>query len=969
MANKERIRFDKTKVECFNCHKRGHFAKECRAPMNQDSKNREPIRRTVPIKETNSNALVSQCDGLGYDWSDQVEKGDLDIVELKRQLELAMKEKDEVQLIVQKFENSSESLSKLLDSQIMDKCKTGLGYNAVPPPYTRNFMPPNLDLVYLILDDFIDVNETVNESGNPQQDLKDKGVIDSACSRHMTGNKSYLIDYKEYDRGFIAFGGIENLIDLKVKVIRCENGTEFKNRAMNQFCVMKGIKMEFSVAMTPQQNGVAETKNKTLIKAARTMLADSKLPTTFWGEAVNTAYYVQNKVLVIKPHNKTPYELFVGRKHALSFMRPFGCHVAIFNTIDHLGKFDEKANEGFFVGYSTNRKAFRVFNSRTRIVKENLHVKGSENTPNIAGSGPNWIFDLDALTKSMNYKPVVTGNQSNGSAGTKACDNVAKTIVETVPDKDYILLPFWAQGLPFFSSSKDSPGVGYKPLGEEEKKDTEDPGNADSEAPITEEPRVNQEKDSVNSTNRVNAVSSTVNAASNEVNAVGRKSSTKLPNDLNMPELEDISTFKDSNGDVFGVEADLNNLDSTFQVSPIPIIRIHKDHPLQQVIRDLHSAPQTRRMSKNLEAHGLVSIVDQRTNHKDLQNCLFAYFLSQMEPKKGHTQEEGINYDEVFAPVTRIEAIRLFLAYASFKDFVVYQMDVKSVFLYVKIEEEKEDRIFISQDKYVNEILNKFGFSDVKPANTPMETHKTLLKDEKGEDVDENLYRSMIGSLMYLTSSKPDIMFTANNLNGEAQIHAKVDGKKVIIFEASIRIDPRFRDEGDINKGSIMPSGPQHTPIIQPTTSKPQKKQKPRKPKRQDLEETQHSGPTTNVADDALNKENVPTRSNDPPLSRVNTLGRGEDRLKLNELMELYTKLSEMVLNMKTTKTAPAKEISRLKKRVKRLEKRKKLRTPGLKRLYKVILSARVESSNKESLGDEDSSKQERKIADIDADK
>ncbi|GJR97500.1 putative ribonuclease H-like domain-containing protein [Tanacetum coccineum] len=182
--------------------------------------------------------------------------------------------------------------------------------------------------------------------------------------------------------------GIENLIDLRVKVIRCDNGTEFKNRVMNQFCEIKGIKREFSVARTPQQNRVAERKNRTLIEAARTMLADSKLPTTFWAEAVNTACYVQNRVLVIKPHNKTPYELFLGRKPALSFMRPFGCPVTILNTIDHLGKFDGKADEGFFVGYSTNSKAFRVFNSRTRIVEENLHVQFSENTPNIAGSGP-----------------------------------------------------------------------------------------------------------------------------------------------------------------------------------------------------------------------------------------------------------------------------------------------------------------------------------------------------------------------------------------------------------------------------------------------------------------------------------------------------------------------------------------------------------------------------------------------------
>ncbi|GKF47636.1 retrovirus-related pol polyprotein from transposon TNT 1-94, partial [Tanacetum coccineum] len=104
-------------------------------------------------------------------------------------------------------------------------------------------------------------------------------------------------------------------------------------------------------------------------------------------------------------------------------MRPFRCPVTILNIIDHLGKFDGKADAGFFIGYHTKSKAFRVFNSRTRIVEENLHVKFSENTSNIAGSGPNWLFDIDALTKSMNYKPVVVGNQSNGNAGTKGCDD------------------------------------------------------------------------------------------------------------------------------------------------------------------------------------------------------------------------------------------------------------------------------------------------------------------------------------------------------------------------------------------------------------------------------------------------------------------------------------------------------------------------------------------------------------------
>ncbi|GJW77383.1 ribonuclease H-like domain-containing protein [Tanacetum coccineum] len=408
--------------------------------------------------------------------------------------------------------------------------------------------------------------------------------------------------------------GIENLIDLRVK-IRCDNRTEFKNRVMNQFCKMKGIKREFSVARTPQQNGVAERKNRTLIKAARTILADSKLPTTFWAEVVNTACYVQNRVLVIKPHNKTPYELFLG--------------------------------------YSTNSKSFRVFNSRTRIVEENMHVQFSENTSNITGSRPNWLFDIDALINSMNYKPVVTGNQSNGNACTKACNNVGKARVETVPGKDYILLPLWTQDPPFSSSLKDSPDARFKPSGEEEKKDAEDLGNEsgnltkekDSEVPSTEELRINQEKDDYinstnnintasdgNNTNNVNAVSSTVNAAGTEVNVVDPKTSIKLLNDPNMPELEDI-VYSDNDEDV-GEEADMNNLDAFMSVSPILTIRIHKDHPVDQIIGDLNSAPQIRRMTKNLKEHGLFSSVRQRTNHKDFQNCLFACFLSQKEPKK-----------------------------------------------------------------------------------------------------------------------------------------------------------------------------------------------------------------------------------------------------------------------------------------------------------------------------------------------
>nr|GFC10740.1 retrovirus-related Pol polyprotein from transposon TNT 1-94 [Tanacetum cinerariifolium] len=199
-------------------------------------------------------------------------------------------------------------------------------------------------------------------------------------------------------------------------MIRCNNETEFKNSDLNQFCGVKGIKREFSVPRTPQQNGIAERKNRTLIEAARTLLADSLLPIPFWAEAVNTACYVQNRVLVTKPHNKTPYELLHGRLPSIGFMRPFGCLVTILNTLDPLGKFQGKVDEGFLIGYFVCSKAFRVFNSRTRIVQETLHVTFMENKPNVAGSGPVWLFDIDSLFQTMNYHPVIVENQTNSNA-------------------------------------------------------------------------------------------------------------------------------------------------------------------------------------------------------------------------------------------------------------------------------------------------------------------------------------------------------------------------------------------------------------------------------------------------------------------------------------------------------------------------------------------------------------------------
>nr|GEV18248.1 hypothetical protein [Tanacetum cinerariifolium] len=360
---------------------------------------------------------------------------------------------------------------------------------------------------------------------------------------------------------------------------------------MNQFYEMKGIMRRYTVAKTPQQNRVAERGDKTIIEAARTMLADFKLPTTFWAEAVNTACYVKNRV--------------------------------------------------------------------TRIVEENLHIRFSESTPNVVGT------------------------QSNGFAGTKASDKADP------------------------NSSHDD---GSKPSSDDGKKVDEDPSK-ESECNDQEK------EDNVNSTNNVNiignvnTVSSIVNAdGTNEVNAIGGKISIELPFDPNMHALEDVSIFNFSSDDEDdGAVVDMNNLDTTIQVSPTSTIIIHKDHPLDQVIRGRtqkgNSCIERSKLDRGYAGRAFIIQVIKNWTLVDLPNRKRAigskwFFRNKKDEKEivisnkarlvaqGYTQEEEIDYDEVFAPVARIRAIRLFLVDASFKDFMVYQIDVKSAFIYGKIEEE-----------------------------------------------------------------------------------------------------------------------------------------------------------------------------------------------------------------------------------------------------------------------------------------
>ncbi|GJR52048.1 putative ribonuclease H-like domain-containing protein [Tanacetum coccineum] len=564
---------------------------------------------------------------------------------------------------------------------------------------------------------------------------------------------------------------------------------------------------ENSVLLDSSHNGFVERRNITQIEAART--------------------------IPIKPHNKTPYELIRGRTPLIDFMKPFGCPVTILNTRDHLGKFDGKADERFFVRYSVVSKAMRVFNKRARIVEETLNNRFLENTPNVTGNGLDWIFDVDSLTISMNYVPVVAGNQTNCIAGTR--DNIVTGQAEkkTEPKQEYILIPI-----------------------------------------CTTDPLISQDPNTIhpNSTNSINTVSSPVSAAKPSFT----NDDTSSP--VNVTEAS--NAFEEHLFERFSPFKNAFTLLPVSNVTPMDDTRIFGN---AYDYEDVVNLPNGKR------AIGTKWVFRNKKDERGIVVRNKARLVAQ-----GYTQEEGIDYDEVFAPVARIEAIRLFLAYASFMGFIVYQMDervplnnaagispiepkkkrllcrrstlctyvtwlarnpaplcyrriellarlviqdlyglyqaprawyetlstyliengfrrgiidktlfikkVKGNILLVQVYvddiifgstkkslsdefkglmhkrfqmssigeltfflglqvQQKKDRIFIIQDKYVADILKKFDFATVKTTSTPMEPNKALIKDEEADSVDVHLYRSMIGSLMYLIASRPDIMF------------------------------------------------------------------------------------------------------------------------------------------------------------------------------------------------------------------
>nr|GEU89610.1 ribonuclease H-like domain-containing protein [Tanacetum cinerariifolium] len=535
--------FDMLKVECYNCHEKGHFSRKCRS-LKDTRRNvaAKPQRRNVPVETSTSNALVLQCNGVGsYDWSFQAEE-----------------EPTNYALMAFTFSSSSSS----------------------------------------------------DNEGNPRHALKDKGVIDSGCSRHMIENMSYLSDFEEINGGYVAFGGnpkggkisgkgkirtgklnfddvyfikelkfnlfISQMCDKKNNVLFTDIecivlSHEFKLHDENQ--VLLKVHRENNMYNVDLKN-IVPSRDLTCLFAKAT-LDESNI----WHRRLgHINFKTMNKLVKGNLVRELPSKVFKNN-HTCVACKKGKQHRASYKTkpVSSVSQpLQRKADEGFLVGYSVSSKAFRVFNTRTQIIQETLDINFLENKPNVTGSGPIWLFDIDTLTKSMNYQPVTAGNQSNPSADPQNTNGDATFEVKE----------------PEFEGKNPESKVHVSPSSKFE--DFSD--NSINEVTSTDSPILAVGQISTNSTNTFSAAG----PSNTTVSLTHEKSSymdpCQYPDNPNMLALED-NNYSDDEEDV-GAEADFTNLETNITVSPIPTTRVHKDHLVTQIIGDLSSATQIRKEPK-----------------------------------------------------------------------------------------------------------------------------------------------------------------------------------------------------------------------------------------------------------------------------------------------------------------------------------------------------------------------------------
>nr|GEV56554.1 hypothetical protein [Tanacetum cinerariifolium] len=982
---KKTVGFDKTKVECYNCHRRGHFARECRAPRSQGNRNRDNTRRIVPV-ETLANTLVV-TDRMGYDWSYQAEEGPTDFAlmvfsssgssssdtETGLGYDSHLNEKDlnNKSDVFESASDSSVNESEEDNSQANDRYKAGKEYHAVPPSYTRNFMPPRPDLFFAGLDDYVfkiaisetitSVHETKTSASKTskksmekpktvrpsapiiedwESDSDDdceirlsieqnkpshakinfvksdentrKSVIEQHTYRqakNLRKSQNSKVDKRDWNEmmtqklgdGFefkkkacFVCGSLYHLIKdynfyenkmVRKYVLNNEgkaagqrevrpvwnnakrvNHQKFSNNLTHphprrnfvpRAVITNSSKVPVNTAKQSSSRAAASTSTARYVNTAATRptvngakpsanifhKSHSPVRRTFNQRIAPKNSVLKEKINTAKVNNVTTGETKAvvsavqgNRENVVN-----GCSMHMTGNKSFLTDYQEI--DGGFVAFGESPKGGKISGkggltclfTKATIDKFNLwhrrlgHINFKTMNKLVRGNLvrglPSKIFENDHTCVACQK-----GKQHKASCKTKLVSSISQplqmlhmdlfgpTFVKSLNNKMYCLVvtddfsrspnldftkPFRCHVTILYTldhldkfEGKADEGflVGYsinsKEFRSSDDKDTDEAPDKGDEG-VSKGGGIDDRERTDISTQDVNNARPSINTAHTNIYTGSLNINNVGSNDPSMPSLETTGIFDDVYDDrEVGAEADINNLELSTVVSPIPTTRVHKDHSKEQIIGDLNLATQTRRMinfsKENAMDWTLVDLPNGKRairtkwvfrNKKDERGIVVrnkARLVAQ-----GYTQVEGIDYDEVFAPVARIEAIKLFLAYVSFMGFLVYQMDVKSAFLYGTTEEEvyvfqppgfedlyfpnkvkqKDDGIFISQDKYVADILKKFDFTTVKTASTLMEPNKALIKDAEAEDVDVHLYISIIGSLMYLTASRPDIMF------------------------------------------------------------------------------------------------------------------------------------------------------------------------------------------------------------------
>ncbi|KAH9704464.1 Integrase catalytic domain-containing protein [Citrus sinensis] len=645
--------------------------------------------------------------------------------------------------------------------------------------------------------------ESCDELDEGSKKKKNKWYLDSGCSRHMTGNYSWFSSFTKIENGGdVSFGdnskgkiiGIGN-VDLfgpsryaslsgkfyafvivddysrytwvlflankddaidafrifckkvqnekgySITCIRSDHGGEFENHAFENFCNDFGIEHQFSSPRTPQQNGVVERKNRSIQEMARTMLNENSLPKYFWAEAVNTACYVLNRVLIRPNLNKTPYELWKDRKPNIGYFKVFGCKCFVLNTKDNLGKFDPKSDVGIFLGYSNSSKAYRVYNKRTLVVEESMHVTFDESNPS---STEKVVVDDNAEEEQQ--EEASNGNQEDTPPGIQE-EHHEETNVEQNEGTSQTLPKEWR-----YVSSHPKDVI----LGDPSRCVTTRSSlrNTCEHAAFISQIEPKSLADAEND-------ESWIMAMQEELNQFERNNVWELvPN----PEHQSIIARLESirmllayacHKDFILYQMDVKSaflngyiIEEVYVKQP-PGFKNEKfpDHvyKLSKALYGLKQAP--RAWYDRLKNF----LLDNEFSMGKADTTLF------VKHKNQDILIVQIYVDDIIFGSTN-ELCKDFSSCMS-QEFEMSMMGELKYFLGLQIKQ-NEEGIFINQAKYVKDLIKRFGYDNGTAKSTPMSTTIKLDKDEKGKEVDIKTYRGMIGSLLYLTASRPDIMFS-----------------------------------------------------------------------------------------------------------------------------------------------------------------------------------------------------------------